>query len=117
MSGADATLANLTARYAQARYVQAIQAGTWVPIKFNGMVFTSQLPPETAGAGPDHRSWGACNWWQNTRLAYWNMHPAGDLAQMRTIFEYYHQMLPFLEARTAAAFNHSGIYVTETKTL
>jgi hypothetical protein len=102
----------LTQRYAQTRYVQAIQAGTWVPIKFNGMTFTAQLPPNAT-----FRSWGSSNWWQNTRLAYWNMAAAGDVAQLRTIFDYYLQMLPLLETRTQAAFNHSGIYTTETKTL
>ena len=117
VSGNDTGLVALTERYAQARYVQAIQAGTWVPIKFNGMVFTSQLPPEAESSGPSFRQWGSCNWWQNTRLAYWNMHHAGDFEQMETIFQYYHQMLPFLQARTAAAFNHTGIYATETKTL
>ena len=35
----------ITERYAQTRYVNAIQSGTWVPIKFNGMVFTAHLPP------------------------------------------------------------------------
>ena len=43
-----------------------------------------------------HRDWGSSNWWQNTRLAYWSMHIAGDFDLMRTIFDYYHQMLPFL---------------------
>ena len=45
VGGEDAELAALTNRYAQNRYLQAIQAGTWVPIKFNGEVFTAQLPP------------------------------------------------------------------------
>eukprot|EP00945_MAST-04E_sp_MAST-4E-sp1_P001608 g1608.t1 len=107
----------LTTRYAQNRYVQAIQAGTWVPIKFNGMTFMPQLPPDTINTGPAFREWGSSNWWQNTRLAYWNMAAAGDFSQLRTIFDYYLQMIPFLETRTAAAFNHSGLYVTETKTL
>ncbi len=107
----------LTTRYAQNRYVQAIQAGTWVPIKFNGMTFMPQLPPDTINTGPAFRKWGSSNWWQNTRLAYWNMAAAGDFSQLRTIFDYYLQMIPFLETRTAAAFNHSGLYVTETKTL
>ena len=110
-------LDDLTQRYAQTRYIQAIQAGTWVPIKFNGMTFVSQLPPDSPTSGPDFRQWGSSNWWQNTRLAYWNMAAAGDFSQLRTIFDYYLQMLPFLETRTNAAFNHSGIYVTETKTL
>ena len=76
-----------------------------------------QLPPDTINTGPAFRKWGSSNWWQNTRLAYWNMAAAGDFSQLRTIFDYYLQMIPFLETRTAAAFNHSGLYVTETKTL
>ena len=44
-----------------------------------------------------HRDWGSSNWWQNTRLAYWSLHIAGDFDLMKTIFDYYHQMLPFLE--------------------
>ena len=95
----------------------AVQAGTWVPIKFNGMLFTAQLPPETPTSGPSFRQWGASNWWQNTRLAYWNMNAAADFAQLSTLFSYYEQMVPFLGARTAAAFNHTGLFVTETKTL
>lgn len=50
-------------------------------------------------------------------LAYWNMHAAADFAQQRTLFEYYLQMSELLAVRTQAAFNHTGLYVTETKTL
>ena len=110
-------LLELTRRYAQTRYVQAIQAGTWVPIKFNGMAFTSQLPPETTSSGPTYRDWGSCNWWQNTRLAYWNMLAPADFDSLETILEYFRRMLPLLERRTPLAFNHSGIYITETSTL
>ena len=39
-----------------------------VPIKFNGQLWTAQLPPETNTSGPSFRDWGAANWWQNTRL-------------------------------------------------
>ena len=42
----------LTQQYAVCRYVQAIQAGTWVPVKFNGQMFTANLPPETKSSGP-----------------------------------------------------------------
>jgi len=34
------------------RYLQIIQTGTWVPIKFNGEMFTAVLPPESSSAGP-----------------------------------------------------------------
>ena len=67
VAGAEPQLGALTERYAQTRFVQAIQAGTWVPIKFNGMLFTAQLPPETPTSGPSSRQWGSCNWWQNAR--------------------------------------------------
>ena len=110
-------LRNLTARYAQTRYLQAIQAGTWVPIKFNGQLWTAQLPPETNTSGPSFRDWGAANWWQNTRLAYGSMLLPGDYGSLSTIFDYYLQMVPLLSRRTAALFNHSGLFTTETKTL
>ena len=122
-AGANATnttaaaLRNLTARYAQTRYLQAIQAGTWVPIKFNGQLWTAQLPPETNTSGPSFRDWGAANWWQNTRLAYGSMLLPGDYGSLTTIFDYYLQMVPLLSRRTAALFNHSGLFTTETKTL
>lgn len=58
----------LTKQYAVTRYVQAIQARTWVPVKFNGQAFTSNLPPETLTSGPTYpRDWGANSWWQNNR--------------------------------------------------
>lgn len=113
----NASLETLTERYAQTRYLQAIQAGTWVPIKFNGMLFTAQLPPVSETGGPDFRKWGSSNWWQNTRLAYWNMLASGDFGLLRNIFEYYLQMMDFMNIRTQAAFNHTGIYTTETSTL
>jgi len=86
----------LTQQYAVCRYVQAIQAGTWVPVKFNGQMFTANLvragsprrplrllgppmpthrecvraqPPETKTSGPTARDWGANSWWQNTVMA------------------------------------------------
>jgi hypothetical protein len=117
VSGGAVGVASLTERYAQARYVHAIQSGTWVPIKFNGMVFTGQLPPETPESGPSFRDWGADNWWQNTRLAYWPMLPAADFDRLDGLFEYYLKQLPLLLRRTEVVFNHTGAFVTETKTL
>ena len=113
----NAQLHNLTTRYAQNRYLQLIQAGTSVPIKFNGMLFTAQLPPETNVSGPSFRDWGASNWWQNTRLAYWNFFAGGDFDEVEHLLDYYLQMVDFLSARTKIAFGHTGLYVTETKTL
>ena len=36
--------------------------------RFNGQMFTANLPPEGPGRGPTMRDWGANSWWQNTRL-------------------------------------------------
>ena len=103
---------NLTERYEQTRYVQAIQAGTWVPVKFNGMTLVGQLPPETNLALV--QVVGSSNWWQNTRFPYWNMAAAGDFESLATIFKY-HMQMPLLNHRTRSAFKHGGAYVTETR--
>lgn len=47
----------LTQQYALWRYLQAIQTGTWVPIKFNGQLWTANLPPETRSSSPTFRQW------------------------------------------------------------
>ena len=88
-----------------------------MPIKFNGELFTATLPPETPSSGPSYRQWGANSWWQNTRLPYWSMAPAGDFEHFASIFEFYLQTLPFNSRRTQIYFNHTGIFYTETKTL
>ena len=107
-------LFRLSKAHAHTRFVQAIQSrGTIFPIKFNGMLFTAQIPPgdETL------RDWGANSWWQNARLPYWTMAASGDFDSLEVALEFYLSMVPFWSARTAAYFNHSGIFTTETKTL
>jgi hypothetical protein len=112
-----AGVARLTQQYAVWRYLTAIQAGTWVPVKFNGQLFTANLPPETLSSGPTYRDWGSNSWWQNTRLPYWSMAAAGDFEQFETIFEFYLQTVALVAARTQAYFGHPGIFYTEVKTL
>jgi len=68
--------------------------------QFNGQMFTANLPPETKTSGPTQRDWGANSWWQNTRLSYWPMAPAGDFDTFSKIFEFYLQTLDFNSART-----------------
>ena len=63
-------------------------------------------------------SWLRCpEWWQNVRLSYWPMIPAGDFDSLVPVLEYYLQMLPFAKARTQEYFQHEGIFFTETKTV
>ena len=52
--------------YAVTRYTQAVQSrNTLWPLKFNGMAFVAAMG---SSGEADYRDWGACNWWQNTRL-------------------------------------------------
>ena len=84
-------------QYAITRFVQAIQSRTMWPIKFNGMAFVANQPPNA-----DYRNWGTCNWWQNTRLPYGAMLPAGDVDTFETILKYFDNILSYSQARTQA---------------
>jgi len=98
--------------YAVTRYTQAVQSrNTLWPIKFNGMAFVAAMGE--AGE-PDYRDWGACNWWQNTRLPYGAMLAAGDADSMRVILDYYANAEVLLSQRTQYYWNHSGMWTTET---
>lgn len=121
-------------RYALTRFTSALQSRPLpnfsLPIKFNGGAFTAQRPwsertdsvneskcNEHALGCVEFRQWGPYNYWQNNRLSYWPMIVAGDFDAIRTLFEYYLQMVPFAEARTQSYFQHSGIFFVETKTI
>ena len=125
----------LSQNYALTRFVHAVQSrivpsdsrGPRLPIKFNGEAFTMQRPPSpdapssscsaSLGGCVEIRTWGPNEWWQNVRLAYWPMIPAGDLDHLVPVFEYYLRMLSFSKARTQQYFGHSGAFFTETKTV
>jgi len=82
------------------------------PIKFNGLSFVNLQPPNA-----NFRTWGGCNWWQNTRLPYGNMLAAGDYEGVRNLLQYFLNMEDFATNRTQIAFDHDGIYFTEVKTV
>jgi hypothetical protein len=101
--------------YAITRYVQAVQtrAGSTIwPIKFNGMAYIAALNDGNGAA--DKRDWGPSNWWQNTRLPYGAMLPAGDFDSFRVILDYYANEELLLSPRTQAYWGHSGMWTTET---
>ena len=77
-----------------------------MPIKFNGMLFTSQLPPETSENGPLFRFWGAHIWWQNTRLPYGPMLAAGDFDTFVVVLEAYLATVALTQARRLSPFTH-----------
>lgn len=99
----DAAQRNVTSQYALQRYVQAVQArGHRFPIKFNGGLFTAQRPPHE-----EARQWGGLNWWQNLRMAYYNMLASGDAADLlQTLFDGFGGFVPMALARTRAYWPH-----------
>eukprot|EP01047_Picozoa_sp_COSAG01_P048186 COSAG01_NODE_4672_length_4829_cov_3.623890_1_plen_1016_part_00 len=123
----------LSQNYALTRFAHAVQSrlsdssGPRMPIKFNGEAFTMQRPPSASqpksscsaslGGCVEFRSWGPNSWWQNVRLSYYPMIPAGDFEHLVPIFEYYLRMLPFAKARTQNYFGHGGVFFTETKSV
>jgi hypothetical protein len=101
---------SLTRGYTLQRWINACAGRGAYPIKFNGSLFTVGSDEYD----PDHRLWGGCYWWQNTRLAYWPMLASGDIDMMMPLFRMYAEMLPLAEHRTRKWFGHGGAFVAET---
>eukprot|EP01061_Rhynchopus_euleeides_P013976 TRINITY_DN24258_c0_g1_i1.p1 TRINITY_DN24258_c0_g1~~TRINITY_DN24258_c0_g1_i1.p1 ORF type:complete len:746 (+),score=278.81 TRINITY_DN24258_c0_g1_i1:49-2286(+) len=99
---------NVSSQYALQRYLQGSQGRAPFPIKFNGMLYTAQKPPQT-----DFRQWGGRNWWQNARLSYYNMFHAGDLDMVSSFLQGYHGTLPLAKARASHYYNTSGAFWPE----
>ena len=86
---------SVTTQYQLQRYIQAVQARAPFPIKFNGMAFTANRPPQE-----DFRQWGGLNWWQNLRLPYYSMLNAGDFEQLESLFAGFAGTHALAKART-----------------
>jgi hypothetical protein len=79
-----------------------------MPIKFNGMLYGAARPPHQ-----DENAWGGLNWWQNMRLPYYNMLPAGDFDELKTMLTAFARTLPIARARTQAYFGFGGVWWPE----
>lgn len=106
----------VTQGYALQRFINACAGRGACPIKFNGSIFTvdSREPDEHFDA--DYRRWGGEYWFQNTRLPYWSMIPAGDFEMTHPLFKMYLDALPLAQERTRRYFGHEGAYFPETIT-
>lgn len=106
----------VTQGYALQRFLNACAGRGAYPIKFNGSIFTvdSREPNEHFDA--DYRRWGGEYWFQNTRLPYWSMIPAGDFEMMLPLFRMYRSALLLAKERTRLYFGHEGAYFPETIT-
>ncbi len=97
--------------YALQRFINACAGRGGSPIKFNGSIFTVDVPGKFDG---DYRRWGGCYWFQNTRLPYWPMLAAGDFDLMQPLFKMYRDALPLARARTLVYYRHDGAFFPET---
>ena len=108
---------NVTRGYQLQRYINACSGRGGVPVKFNGSIFTVDvLRPIRGyvGLDADFRDWGACYWWQNTRLPYWTMLYSGDFELMKPLFRMYMDALPLAKFRTEKYYKHPGAMFPET---
>jgi hypothetical protein len=108
---------NLTRGYLLQRYMNACSGRGNMPIKFNGSIFTVDVPrpvKKTYGFDADYRDWGGCYWWQNTRLPYWAMLYSGDFELMKPLFKMYMDNLPLAKFRAEKYYNHKGAMYPET---
>ncbi|MCC7492842.1 MAG: hypothetical protein IT204_10860 [Fimbriimonadaceae bacterium] len=106
----------LTRGAALQRYLNAAAGRGGAPIKFNGSLFTVDPQRGEDTWDPDYRRWGDPYWFQNTRLPYWAMLPAGDFDLMQPLWEMYLAQLPLATARTPLYFGHAGAFFPETLT-
>lgn len=117
-SGTKPGRSHITQAYVLQRWITACGGRGNYPIKFNGSIFT--VDPKCAG-GPDFnadwRRWGDCYWWQNTRFPYFSMVASGDFDEMRTLFRFFHDVLPLCEARAKLYYGAEGTYFPETMTI
>lgn len=108
----------VTRGYLLQRYLNACSGRGRYPIKFNGSLFTMQIPEDLTGEtfhfDPDYRRWGGPYWFQNTRLTYWPMLAAGDFELMQPFFRMYREALPLVQYRTQAYYGHGGAFFSET---
>lgn len=98
--------------YALQRFINACGGRGASPIKFNGSVFTTDVPAK--GYDADYRRWGGPYWFQNTRLPYWSMLAAGDFDLMHPLFRMYREALPLARERTRIYHGHGGAFFPET---
>jgi alpha-L-fucosidase 2 len=101
----------VTQGYALQRFVSACAGRGGSPIKFNGSIFSVDLPGKF---DPDYRQWGGCYWFQNTRLVYWPMLASGDFEMMQPFFKMFADAVPLAKACTRLYFGHGGAFFPET---
>jgi len=104
----------VTQAYALQRWVNACSGRGNSPIKFNGSIFTVD-GNDKGSWDADYRRWGGPYWWQNTRLAYWNMLSAGDFDLMQPLYRMFVESLHLRKAAARKYYGHDGAFYPETQ--
>ncbi len=107
----------VTRGYMLQRFMNACAGRGAFPIKFNGSLFTVDTynrPDSIRRFDADYRRWGGPYWFQNTRLAYWPMLPAGDADLMLPLFKMYTGVLPLRRHAAQKYYGHAGAFFPET---
>jgi len=100
----------VTRSYTLQRFMIAASSRGAAPPKFNGGLFTVQMP---GTPDPDYRKWGGNYWFQNNRWLNWPSLASGDYDLMQPFFTMYRAALPLAEARTKLIFGHDGAFFPE----
>jgi alpha-L-fucosidase 2 len=107
----------VTRGYMLQRFMNACGGRGAFPIKFNGSLFTVDTygrPDTTKRFDADYRRWGGPYWFQNTRLTYWPMLPAGDTDLVTPLFRMYTGVLPLRRHASQHYYGHAGAFFPET---
>lgn len=98
------------------RYLLASAGRGAYPIKFNGATFNVPDFENGTRYDADYRRWGGSYWFQNTRLMYWCLGPAGDLEFLPALADLYLANLPLARERCRLYFGHGGAFFPEAMT-
>ena len=98
------------------RYLNICSGRGEFPIKFNGSIFTFQIPNQGQIYDPDYRMWGGCYWFQNTRLIYWSILNSGDFNLIKPFFNMYENAYNIVKAKTKDYYGFEGLLYPETMT-
>lgn len=107
----------ITQSYITQRFMAACCGRGYLPIRFNGSIFTPE--PQLLGRNytPDFRLWGSEYWWQNTRLIYTAMLQSADFDMMHPFFEFYLSRMNAFRTLASTYYEAKGLFIPETVTL
>ncbi|MBN1865471.1 MAG: hypothetical protein JW808_11270 [Victivallales bacterium] len=105
--------------YALQRFMDACQGRGAYPIKFNGGIFTMDVPHMDSQtemlATADYHMWGGQYWFQNSRHLYWPMIPAGDFEMMAPLFDMYFNAAQWRKQEYKEKFGYEAVAFAETQ--